>query len=169
VDPESYYSLFSKAFESSYNKFVDRNRESIDATNNNFVIDFEACETSADNSGYAVFWVQPIEPTHYYSRISPKEILIEGIMFEVRWFVGKQIINGVENPVFQYEICGWFHPNEWGGRNKLDYSPIGKTTFAGFDRIVCKKHELSDKGITRAMNEDFDCHFYKCLSYYFIK
>ncbi|MFO0355538.1 MAG: hypothetical protein ACK50A_01190 [Sphingobacteriaceae bacterium] len=168
VDPKSYHSLFSKAFESSYNKFVDRNREAIDATNNNFVIDFKSCETSADNSGYAVFWVQPIKPTHYYSRISAKEILIEGIMFEVRWFLGKQIVNSFENPVFQYEICGWFHPNEWGGRNKLNYSPIGKTTFAGFDRIICEKHELTDRGITRAMNQDFDCHFYKCLSYYFI-
>jgi hypothetical protein len=166
---KSYHSLFSKAFESSYNKFVSGNRVAVDALNNNFVIDFESCETFEDNSGFVVFWVQPMKPTYYYTKISPNEILIEGIMFEVRWFLGNQIVNGDKNRIFQYEICGWFHPNKWGGRNQLNYSSVGKTTFAGFDRIVSERYELSDRGITRAMNQDFDCHFYRCLSFYFIK
>jgi len=165
-----YLPLFFNGVNASYNKFVSDNRKDFEEANNNFVIDFEPQQMFPDNSAYAAFWVQPVNPSHYYPKKGPFEkILIEGVKYEIRWFEGKQIVNRIENSVFQYEICGWFHPNNWGGRNNLDYSPIGKTTFMGFDRIVCEKYELSDRGITRAMNEDFDCHFYKCLSYYFIK
>lgn len=167
--PEDYISLFFSAVTASYNKFVSENRKAFEETNNNFVIDFEPYELLTDNSGYAAFWVQPVNPSHYYPKNGPFEkIIIEGVKFEVRWFEGKQIVNNIEHKVFQYEICGWFHPQEWRGRNKLNYSPIGKITFAGFDRIICEKHELNDRGLTRAMNQDFACHFYKCLSYYFI-
>ncbi len=169
LTPQDYLPLFFDAVTTSYNKFVSENRKAFDELSYNFVIDFEPCEIFPDNSCYAAFWVQPVNPTHHYPKAGPFEnILIEGVKFEIRCFAGKHIINNVDHKVFQYEICGWFHPEKWSGRNKLNYSPIGKITFVGFDRIICEKYELNDRGLTRAINQDFACHFYKCLSYYFI-
>jgi hypothetical protein len=166
---QEYLPLFFNTVSESYNKFVSKNKKAFEEVNNNFVIDFEPFEMFPDNSGYAAFWVQPVNPGQYYPKKGPFEkILIEGVKFEIRWFEAAQIINGVTHPVFQYDICGWFHPETWGGRNKLNYSPIGKVTFCGFDRIVCEKYEFSDRALTRAINQDFACHFYKCLSYYFL-
>lgn len=86
--------LFSQAFESSYNRFVRENRDAIENVANNFVIDFELCESHPD-SGYAVFWVQAVKPNHYHPKSGPfREIPIQGIMFEIRWFNAKQIVNG---------------------------------------------------------------------------
>jgi hypothetical protein len=169
INQQDYLPLFFDVIATSYNKFVSENRKAFEESNNNFVIDFESFAMFADNSGYAAFWVQPVHPTNHYPKAGPFEkIIIQGVKFEIRCFEGKNIVNNIEYKVFQYEICGWFHPEKWGGRNKLNYSPIGKITFAGFDRIVCEKYELNDRGLTRAINQDFACHFYKCLSYYFI-
>lgn len=166
---QEYLPLFFNTVSESYNKFVSENRKGFEEANNNFVIDFQPVEMFPDNSGYAAFWVQPVNPSHYYPKKGPFEkILIEGVKFEIRWFEGKQIVNGIGNSVFQYEICGWFHPENWEGRNKLNYSPIGKITFCGFDRIIYEKYELNDRGLTHAINQDFACHFYKCLAFYFL-
>ena len=166
---EDYQRLFSEVFVSTYNKFVSENRKAIEAINNNFVIDFEGPLVFPDYSGFAAFWVQPTNLSHFNPKSGPFEkILIEGIKFEINWFKGRQIVDGIEKLVFQYEICGWFHPEKWGGRNNLDYSPISKITFCGFSRIVCEKFEFNDRAVNRAINQDFACHFYKCLTYYFL-
>ncbi len=59
-----YLPLFFNEVGASYNKFISDNRKVFEEVNNNFVIDFQPIEMFPDNSGFAAFWGQPVNPSH---------------------------------------------------------------------------------------------------------
>jgi hypothetical protein len=166
---EEFIQVFADTLCETYEGFVSQHKPEFETLNSNFVIDFETAKVFYDNSGCANFWVQSLKPTQFDSQTGPyKNITIQAVFFEIKWNRGKVIENNIERIIIKLDVCAWFHPYKWGGRNKIDYAPIGKISFTGFNRIISEAIEVSDSNYIDKIKSEFETWFYKCMGYYFL-
>jgi hypothetical protein len=157
-----YINLFSTNMLVTYDNFVKYNRNHFESINNNFVLDFEPCSIYHDNSGRAMFWIEPKKPMSYVSKARrTMPFLLEAVLFEIKW--------SVKNKNILFEIYGWIHPYEWGGRNKLSYQDYGKNVAIGFDKIISERISIGDYKAISRLKYNFSEYFIKIISYYFLQ
>jgi len=169
---EDLMKIFAFSLYEAYDSFVKQNRKDFNDQTSNFVIDFDQCVVGQEHSGFAKFWVESSHPVLFNKKTGPLgAIPISAIAFELKWKKENSTANSkssLKHSFIKIELTGHIHPPNWGGRNTINYSPIGKISYTGTNRILNEKLELTEDRLKIFLIQGFGKYFYKGLSYFFL-